>query len=194
MDRKVEDLSPAELGILFPIEIAPYDPGWPYLFEQEKELLIRTLDPGIALRTEHFGSTAVPGLSAKPTIDILMEIPQLTNQLKSRIIEKMDSIDYSFIWRTDDPVPYMMFTKGYTMDGIKGQTFHIHMGQLDHSLWDRLIFRDFLRQNPEISKQYERLKYELAERFKFDRDGYTMAKTGFITGITGRAKSSLNAG
>jgi len=124
MTRKVEDLSPAELGVLFP----------------------------------------------------------------------MDSIEYSFIRRTDDPVPYRLFTKGYTMEGIKGPSFHVHMGHRDHSLRDRLIFGDFLRQNPEILKQYERLKYELAERYSFDRDGYTMAKTGFITGITGRSKSSITEG
>ncbi len=192
MAKRIEELTREELGKLFPVEIAPYNPGWPILFEEEKELLIKTLGNQVALRTEHFGSTAVPGLSAKPTIDILMEIPPLTKQLKGRIIENMDSIDYNFIWRTDDPVPYMMFVKGYTLEGIKGQAFHIHMGPRDHSLWDRLIFRDFLRQDPEISKQYERLKYELAKKYRYDRDGYTSAKTGFISEITGRTKKNLD--
>ncbi|MCX6227488.1 MAG: GrpB family protein [Bacteroidia bacterium] len=194
MVRKVEELTREELGKLFPVEIVSYNPGWPILFEEEKELLINTLGHQVALRTEHFGSTAVPGLAAKPTIDILVEIPPLNEQLKGRIIENMDSIDYNFIWRTDDPVPYMMFVKGYTLEGIKGQAFHIHMGQRDHSLWDRLFFRDFLRQDPAVARQYEKLKYELAKKYRFDRDGYTIAKTGFITAITGRAKNLLITG
>lgn len=188
MGKKINDLSPQELGKLFPIEIVPYNPNWIKLFEKEKEILIQTLGNSVALQIEHFGSTSVPHLASKPTIDILVEIPFLTNELKKCIIEKMKSISYKYIWRTDDKIPYMMFTKGYHITGIKGQTYHIHMGDRNHSLWDRISFRDYLRQNQTICREYENLKYKLATKYKFDRDGYTMAKTDFITNITSLAK------
>jgi GrpB-like predicted nucleotidyltransferase (UPF0157 family) len=192
MTRKIDDLSKEELGQLFPIKIVPYNADWTIWFETEKKLLVETLGNDVVLRIEHFGSTSVRGLSAKPTIDILIEIPPLTEQLKDWIIGKMKNIGYDFIWRTDDTVPYMMFVKGYTFDGIKGQSFHIHMGEHTHSLWDRLYFRDYLRQNQKTLKEYEKLKIELAGKYKFDREGYTNAKTNFITTITKRAKTLAN--
>ena len=189
MEKQINDLSPEELGKLFPVEVVPYNPHWPFLFEKEKEILIHTLGYKAALRIEHFGSTAVPELASKPTIDILIEIPFLTNQLKEWIIDKMKTIGYNFIWRTDDKIPYMMFAKGYHITGRKEQTFHIHMGEHDHSLWDRLYFRDYLRQNPATLKEYETLKINLAAKLRYDRDAYTLAKTDFIFTITNHAIS-----
>jgi GrpB-like predicted nucleotidyltransferase (UPF0157 family) len=126
--------SEEELGQLFPIEVVPYNENWKTLFQQEKKIISATLGNKVALRIEHFGSTAVKGLASKPTIDILIETPGLTDQLKTYIIERMKSIDYDFIWR-NDKVPYMMFAKGYTLQGIKGQTFHVHMADKKHALW-----------------------------------------------------------
>ncbi len=189
MEKKIDDLNKEELGKLFPIEIVPYNLDWVVLFENEKELLIETLGTSIALRIEHFGSTSIAGLASKPTIDVLLEIPLLTDQLKESIIDKMQSIGYDFIWREDDESPYMMFAKGYFITGIQGQTFHVHMGEHSHPLWDRLYFRDHLRQNPELLNTYEKLKYELAEKYKYDRDSYTNAKTDFIDTITNHAKT-----
>ena len=191
MNQKIEDLSREELGKLFPIEVVPYNEMWPILFEDEKKMLIEFLGIQIALRIEHFGSTSIPQLAAKPTIDILIEIPILTDELKESIISKMKNAGYGFIWRSDIQPPYMMFAKGYNLIGLKEQTFHVHMGQNDHPLWDRIYFRDYLRQNPEISKQYEKLKFDLAEKFKYDREDYTNAKTEFITRVTKEAQEKL---
>ncbi len=80
--KKLEDLSSEELGKLFPIQIVPYDENWVEIFKSESTLIQDTLGNDIALKIEHFGSTAVEGLSAKPTIDILVEIPPLTDNLK----------------------------------------------------------------------------------------------------------------
>lgn len=183
----IEDLSKEEIGRLFPVEVIPYDRNWVELFKKEKPLLLQALGEEIALRIEHFGSTAVPNLAAKPTIDILVEIPPLTPKLKERIISKMKAISYQFIWRADCESPYMMFAKGYDLVGITEQTFHIHMGQADHPLWDRLYFRDYLIENPEIAKQYEKLKIDLASKHKYDREDYTNAKTEFIATVTNLA-------
>ena len=188
MSNKIEELSVEELGQLFPIEIVPYNTEWPISFQKEEELLKETLSDQIAVRIEHFGSTAVPGLAAKPTIDILIEIPILTDELKNTIIEKMNSIGYDFIWRADDPVPYAMFAKGYTLEGIKKQSFHIHMAEYNHTLWDRLYFRNYLRQDLETLKEYAKLKIELSRKYKTDREAYTEAKTDFINTITTKAK------
>ncbi len=177
-----------EIGLLFPIEILPSDEKWLELFENEKILLAETLSNKVALRIEHFGSTAIPGLAAKPTIDILMEIDS-TEKQKAFMIEKMKTIRYDFIWRTDTPPPYMMFAKGYRADGKKEQTYHIHAAPKDHPLWDRLYFRDYLKQNHEVAKEYEQLKIKLATKHKYDREDYTNAKTEFVTRITELAKN-----
>jgi GrpB-like predicted nucleotidyltransferase (UPF0157 family) len=139
-EKKLEDLTLEELGKLFPIQIVPYDRKWNDIFKSEADLIQKTLGQEIALKIEHFGSTAVDGISAKPTIDILVEIPFLTDNLKEMIILKMTEIDYHFIWRTDESLPYMHFVKGYTINGFKGNVFHIHMGDKTHPLWDRIYF------------------------------------------------------
>jgi len=192
MERKISNLTPEELGRLFPIEVLPYNCDWIIHFEKEKNNLTEILGDSVALRIEHFGSTSVPGIASKPTIDILVEIPPLTDELKEWIINKMQDTGYDFIWRSDHKIPYMMFVKGYHITGIKEQTFHIHMGEHNHSLWDRLYFRDYLRQNTETLKEYEKLKLELAEKYRYDREGFTNAKTDFITSITILAKTLAN--
>lgn len=187
-EKKLEDLTPEELGKLFPIQIVPYDKNWGEIFKQESALIKDTLGGSIALRIEHFGSTAIEGLAAKPTIDILVEIPALTSSIKEMIIKKMTAIDYHFIWRTDEKVPYMHFVKGYTSEGFKGNVFHIHMGDKTHALWDRIFFRDYLRNHKMIAKEYETLKNYLAEKYMFDREAYTNAKSEFVKRITALAK------
>jgi len=185
----LEHLTTEELGKLFPIQIVSYDKNWVNIFNSESELIKDRLGDNIALKVEHFGSTAIEGLYAKPTIDILVEIPPLTDNLKEMIIRKMTEIDYHFIWRTDETIPYMHFVKGYTIDGFKGNVFHIHMGDKSHPLWDRLYFRDYLRQNKKVAQEYESLKISLAEKFKYDREGYTNAKSEFVKRITEAAKN-----
>ena len=187
--KKLEDLTTEELGKLFPIQIVPYDKNWVEIFNSEKELLMNVLGDNIALKIEHFGSTAIKGLSAKPTIDILVEIPPLTKNLKEDIIQKMTEINYHFIWRTDEKIPYMHFVKGYTIDGFKGNVFHIHMGDKSHPLWDRIYFRDYLRNNKSVAVEYEKLKKFLAEKFQYDREGYTEGKEDFVKQITKIAKN-----
>ncbi len=187
--KELENLTTEELGKLFPIQIVPYDKNWVKIFNSESELIIKTLGENIILKIEHFGSTAIEGLSAKPTIDILVEIPHLTDMLKEMIIKKMKEIDYHFIWRTDEKVPYMHFVKGYTIDGFKGNVFHIHMGDKTHPLWDRIYFRDYLRLNIKVAEEYESLKISLAEQFKYDREAYTNAKSEFVKRITEIAKN-----
>ncbi len=190
-EKNLEELSEEQLGLLFPIKIIPFNKKWSVLFSKEKKLITETLGAKIVLRIEHFGSTAITGLAAKPTIDILIEIPPLTDELKTNIVRAMEKIGYRFIWRTDDPVPYMNFVKGYTLKGFKRNTFHIHMADKSHSLWDRIYFRDYLRVNTNVAREYEKLKIELAEKYKFNREAYTKAKADFVKRITEIAKNQI---
>jgi len=185
--KNLDSLSTEELGKLFPIIIAKPNSKWRKIFDLEKKELKRILGQN-AIRIEHFGSTAIPNLKAKPTIDILVEIPK-NQSTKDEIIEKMKLEGYHYIPRKDCPPPYIMFVKGYTDEGIKEQSFHIHMAEEEHNgLWDKLYFRDYLINNKEISKEYERIKQELAQEFKYDREAYTEGKTDFILRITEEAK------
>jgi GrpB-like predicted nucleotidyltransferase (UPF0157 family) len=190
-EKELDDLTIEELGQLFPIEIVPYDKKWSELFLEEKKLIQRTLGEWAALRIEHFGSTAIEGLAAKPIIDILVEIPQLTDELKDKVMKAMKGIGYHFIWRTDEQPPYMNFVKGYTLNGFEGNVFHIHMADETHSLWDRIYFRDYLRKNINVAKEYENLKIELAVKNKFNRDAYTNEKSDFVKRITEIAKNEI---
>jgi len=189
--KDLDSLSTEELGKLFSVIIADPNPEWKTLFEAEKNELIRILGQKVAVRIEHFGSTAIPNLKAKPTIDILVEIPK-DESIKDEIIEKMKLEGYHYIPRKDCPPPYIMFVKGYTDEGIKGQSFHIHMAEEEHNgLWDRLYFRDYLIDNNGIAKEYERIKQELAQEFKYDREAYMEGKKDFILKITEKAKEKF---
>ena len=192
MVKDLNELSPEELGELFPIEIVPFNPKWNELYQQEwheiKKLLAFT-----AKRIEHFGSTAIPNMAAKPTIDILVEIPD-DEVIKPLLIDQMINSGYHYIPRNDCPPPYMMFVKGYTPEGYKGQCYHLHMAPKDHvGLWDRLYFRDYLIANPVVAKEYETLKLELALKLRNDRDGYTQGKSEFIQKVMETIKSKFNA-
>lgn len=113
-----------ELGKLYPVVLSDYDAHWPILFEKEKAILGSIFGPG--LRIEHIGSTAIAGISAKPTIDILMEKPAAMNDEK--IVEKM--VEKGYIHMVEQ-TRHLMFIKGYTPSGLEEESYHIHMGPLD---------------------------------------------------------------
>ncbi|MBN1411674.1 MAG: GrpB family protein [Spirochaetales bacterium] len=176
-----------ELGKLYPVRIVAYDPEWPLLFEKEKQSLLKVLGTDLALRIEHMGSTAVPGMVAKPTIDILVEIPETAD--RHTIIGIM--VENGYIHMTEQK-KHLMLVKGYTPSGLAEESFHIHMGPGNQDwLWDRLYFRDYLREHADVARRYEKLKQELFSQFEHDREAYTDGKEAFITEITKLAKQVL---
>lgn len=189
-EKTLHDLSKEEIGRLFPIEISSYNTDWPHLFEKEKKLITDTLETGMFSRIEHFGSTAVPGLSSKDTIDILMEV-DFEEEKNQKLINLMKGLSYDFNWQNEGPHPHMVFVKGYNILSPKAQTYHIHAGPKDHPLWDRILFRDYLIKHQDTAKAYEQLKQKLANEFKHDRVAYRVAKTEFVMEITGKARQSL---
>lgn len=172
------------------IAIVPYDPLWPELFRREKEHLQACLPRDLIRRIEHFGSTAVPGLAAKPVIDILVEVTDLS-AARNRIAPVLQSQNYDYFWRPthgdDGPPFYAWFIKRAPGNGDR--THHIHMVEaafVEH--WDRLLFRDYLIEHSDIAKEYERLKFRLAFESPHDRVAYTRDKADFVTQITAQAK------
>ncbi|MBN1904114.1 MAG: GrpB family protein [Deltaproteobacteria bacterium] len=185
MPKDLDTLNREELGRLFPIILSEHRAEWKELFSEEKKGLIRLLTKEMVIRIEHIGSTAVPGLLAKPTIDILLEIRDYIIH-QNEIKEIMSSSGYIHM---KEQINHMMFVKGYTPEGFKGQCYHIHMEpEGAEGIWDRLYFRDYLISNPKVAEEYGALKKVLAKRYEFDRDGYTDTKTDFIKKVTMEAK------
>lgn len=183
-EKSLEQMTPNELGKLFPIILSEHKAQWSELFNLEKELICNRIGKQFINRIEHIGSTAIPDLISKPTIDILLEIRKQTED--HGVIEALKSIDYHFIPKPENPPPHMMFVKGYTLEGFRGQAYHIHVRYPGE--WDELHFRDYLRNNAEIRKQYGELKKILAIKYRNDRDGYTDAKTEFVKRISNLAR------
>jgi GrpB-like predicted nucleotidyltransferase (UPF0157 family) len=184
MSQKLNKLNIEELGKLFPVIISDPDPEWGEIYNSEKTKIEKTLGKQNILKIEHIGSTSVPGLKAKPTIDILIEIPDGTS--KKLIITKLKQANYHYIPKPENPPPHMMFARGYTTDGFSGQAFHVHIRYSGD--WDELYFRDYLISHPGIAKEYEGLKILLANKYRNDRESYTNKKTEFIRRISELAR------
>jgi GrpB-like predicted nucleotidyltransferase (UPF0157 family) len=171
------------------ISIAPSDPEWPNLYENEAASLRRKLPRSVVIRIEHFGSTAVPGLAAKPVIDVLVQVSSL-EEAGEQVVPILEAEGYDYFWRTDVSPAYHWFIK---RDARGKRTHHVHMVEADSSLWERLYFRDYLREFPEEARRYGELKQSLAERHPNDRIAYTEGKAEYVIAITERAKRHYGA-
>jgi GrpB-like predicted nucleotidyltransferase (UPF0157 family) len=181
-----DNLTAEQIGRLFPIRIAPYNPEWKVLFEQEKALLSEVLGENVALNVEHFGSTSVVGLAAKSTIDILVEVSSLNDEIKQFITKKLETVGYGNM-NNAEKENQMTFGKGYD-EHVCTQTFHVHIREKSDTPQDEIYFRDCLRENSDTCEDYSKLKYVLAKKHRFNREDYTQAKTEFIMRITERQK------
>jgi GrpB-like predicted nucleotidyltransferase (UPF0157 family) len=170
------------------VSIVPYDPSWPKMFAQERDHLLDSLPREMIVRIEHFGSTAVPGLAAKPIVDMLIEVSSL-EETKSRIVPLLEAQDYDYFWRPthgdDGPPFYAWFIK---RDATGVRTHHVHMVEKDFEHWERLLFRDYLIEHPMVAKEYEALKLRLARDYPNDRVAYTNGKTDYVVRVTQIAK------
>lgn len=168
------------------IHLEPYDPRWPAMFEEEAARLRRVLRDETLTGLEHFGSTAIAGLAAKPIIDILIAVPQLS-AARARFPGKLKSLDYVF-W-SDNPKPNrLFFVRGMPPYGTR-RTHHVHVTEPQGELWQRLLFRDYLRQHPDEAARYEALKQKLAATYRTDREAYTDAKSGYVDSVMRKARA-----
>lgn len=162
------------------IHIVEYDPTWPAKFELEKERLMAALSAFEILGIEHFGSTAIPNLSAKPIIDILIAVPSIM-KARETLPPVMDALGYDF-WSDNPKRDRLFFVKGMPPRGI-GRTHHVHICEKSGEMWHRLKFRDYLRENSDAAREYESLKTQLAKQHADDREAYTDAKAEFVSRI-----------
>ena len=163
-----------------PVEIVEFDPAWPAMFEEEKARILEAC--GEWLETvEHIGSTSVPGLAAKPIIDMMPGLRRLEDG--RHCIEPMEKLGYQYLGEYGIP-ERLYFNRGVP------RSHHVHMFVVGHGQWDRhLLFRDYLRTHPQAAAAYADLKRELARRHREDRDAYTDAKTEFVRTIEAQAGS-----
>ena len=163
-----------------PIEVAPYDARWPAAFEQERALLAEALGPWLAGPPEHIGSTAVPGLAAKPVIDIMAPVHTLAASRPA--IEAARELGYVHYPYKPDVMHW------FCKPSAAHRTHHLHLVPLGSPLWrERLAFRDALRADPELRASYQALKLDLAHRHRLVREAYTDAKTPFIEQVLRQA-------
>jgi GrpB-like predicted nucleotidyltransferase (UPF0157 family) len=169
------------------IDIVDYDPRWPLLFDEEARRLRAVLDPSLIVGLEHFGSTAIPGLSAKPIIDILIAVRSLA-AAQAPFVEALRKLDYVY-WADNPKQDRLFFVKGMPPFGSK-RSHHVHVTELHGEMWQRLAFRDYLRAHPEEAGAYARLKRRLAAEHLTDREAYTDAKSAYVEGVMRKAISS----
>jgi GrpB-like predicted nucleotidyltransferase (UPF0157 family) len=160
----------------------PYSREWKVIFEQEAELLRYTLREN-ALQIEHIGSTSIPGVDAKPVIDIMVAVNSLKKA--AELIPVLEKIGYEY--RSPDPVPErMFFAKENKPDH---RTHHLNLTEKGSGFWrNQILFRDYLRDHSQIAAEYVDLKVQLAKRYAqtgiLDREG----KTDFVMKVLALAK------
>jgi GrpB-like predicted nucleotidyltransferase (UPF0157 family) len=156
-----------------PVDIEPYNEAWPRTFLAERTLLAQVLRPWLAGPIEHVGSTAVPGLAAKPIIDIMAAVNDLESSRPA--LGKLREVGYWYAPYRADVMHWLC------KPSPELRTHHLHLVPFESPLWfERLAFRDLLTANPMLANEYAALKYYLAEAHRHDRERYTEAKGPFI--------------
>jgi GrpB-like predicted nucleotidyltransferase (UPF0157 family) len=156
-----------------PIQIETYNPAWPPAFLAERELLFPILVRWLAGPIEHIGSTAVPGLAAKPIIDIMAPVEDLESSRPA--LAELEKIGYCY-------APYKASVMHWLCKPCpEVRTHHLHLVAFGSELWTkRLAFRNLLAGNPAVARDYVALKFRLAAAHRDDRERYTEGKGQFI--------------
>jgi GrpB-like predicted nucleotidyltransferase (UPF0157 family) len=150
-----------------PVEVVDYDPGWPRRYERERDRIAAALGEG-AVAIEHVGGTAVPGLPAKPVIDIMVGVPDI--ERAGQAVAGLINLGYQYVPELESQLPERRYFRRGTPE-----THH-------------LLFRDYLRTHPQAAEEYGKLKRGLAGRFRFDRDAYRAGKVPFIDTVVDAAR------
>jgi len=159
-----------------PVQIVAYDASWPARFEAERTVLSEILRPWLTGPIEHVGSTAVPGMPAKPVIDIMAGVDSL--EASRDALPPLRHLGYHW-------APYRAeMMHWFCKPSFSLRTHHLHLVPFRSPLWDeRLRFRDCLRSTAAVAEEYAALKYHLAEIHRFDREAYTEAKGAFVARV-----------
>lgn len=155
------------------IKLLPHHKSWVPFFNKQKAKVLKSI-PDIHI--EHVGSTAIPNISAKPIIDIAIGIKRMKDFNKYKI--KLQKLGFEYHSNRGSK-----FNKFFTKGPATSRTVYIHLVRYKGEIWNNYIsFRDTLNKNTKLAKQYQKLKTDLASRFK-NRDDYTKAKDSFIKKI-----------
>src|SRR5437660_9221324 len=161
------------------IQLLAFESGWQILFLEERNQLQASIGEYI-LDIQHIGSTSIPGMPAKPILDIGIAITNFVQG--SRCIQPMEKLGYKY--KGENGIP----RRHYFVKGAP-RTHHVQMVEIESEGWrSNLLFRDYLIKNPETAREYASLKQELAKQFATKREAYQAGKDGFIKAVLHKAR------
>ena len=182
--QRVSDMTLEELWELFPISLVEHDDKWRHQYEEIEASLRESLAGFSVAMISHIGSTAVDGIMAKDIVDILVELPRNASmEAAAGVLGRAGFIVMSAEGER------ISLNRGYMPDGFADEVFHVHLRYVGDN--DGLYFRDYLREHPEVAREYEALKLGLWKRYEHNRDAYTEAKGDFIRAVTAEAKRAF---
>ncbi|HEX4205402.1 MAG TPA: GrpB family protein [Ktedonobacteraceae bacterium] len=165
--------------------IEEYNPVWPVRFAEEKQRIQERIGNFIE-DIQHVGSTSVPGLAAKPIVDIMVVIPDITQV--ERCVRPLESINYLYMGEYGIPDRHL-FCKPGSVSPFE-RLYHLHMMDKTHEQYTfHLLFRNYLRKHTDVRDAYQQLKRDLAVQFGANREGYTNAKHNFIRSTIVKAQA-----
>jgi GrpB-like predicted nucleotidyltransferase (UPF0157 family) len=158
------------------VDVVPYDPRWPALFEVAAAEILTAVGPSI-IAVHHVGSTSVPNLSAKPILDVLVSVPDFNAALQ--LVPAIEALGYVF--RADEEIEDRHY---FRRGNDKARTHHLSLATPSSRHYIHTIaFRDALRRDARLASDYADLKLDLARRFPRDRESYINGKTDFVMGV-----------
>lgn len=170
------------------VRLEPYSAQWPAVFANIRDELLQVFPPG-TVAIEHIGSTAVPGLSAKPVIDVLLGAESLA-VIEARIADLVQA-GYEYVSKHERVIPMRRYFVAQPLGGLR---VHVHGVQKGAAIWqEHLAFRDALLADPQLRDRYQSLKRQLAETFAEDKAAYTDAKAPFIRNVLAAFRASSPA-
>ena len=174
-------------------EVCPYDPQWADRARTECERLTDLLAPWLTRGVEHVGSTAVPGLAAKPIIDLMAPVSDL-DVVAAQAPGRLVADGWCYVPPELDRRPWRRF---FVKPDASGQrrTAHLHLMQAGHPRWtEQIKFRDALRRDGQLAQRYADLKLRLAQQQGHDREAYTAGKAQFVATVLGQQDHSGSPG
>lgn len=163
------------------VKLIKHNPEWRWIFDRESKKIQKVFGENL-LDIQHFGSTAISGMKAKPIIDMIAGVSDFKKIKK--FLKPLEKLGYEY--RPDAGTnDRLFFRKG----GKFKSSYHLHLVKMNSRDWkDNLFFRDYLRENKQTAKEYASLKKELAKKFSNDRESYLSGKTEFIKKMINKGK------
>lgn len=155
------------------VRLVPHDPEWASDYLDLEKSLRTLLDKSVFLDFQHFGSTSIPGIPAKPIIDVLVEISSM-DVARQHLFAHFNKPEWEYWWYSEH------ITLVHRNRPMGARIHHLHIAPKAHEVWRGIVFRDYLMQHPRLAQEYAELKAALAGAHASDRERYTVEKTGFV--------------